>query len=855
MSRLRTSVLMAAGVVVGSLAGTAAFAAPITWVGGGGDGLWSNGENWDASAAPSPDDALLFAGSNQTGTFNDLAAGTRFDSINFNFGASPFNLTGNGLTLSDGGFVRSQSFQNQFVSLDIAAEGELTLHSDFGLLQFQGNISGNDTLRKTGGGFVVFAGADYTGFTGTLSIEQGQLALVTPLGGDVVLSDGELQIFGDAVVAEGRTFTLAGGTLTVSSAGLTLPAMTDLTGDVIVTGGNGRTFEVTGPFEVQGDHALEITTRTDLRLANLVSDQAGRTLTKNGDGRLTIAGPSRGFGGAIDVNDGTLIVTGELGADVTVNDGGILRGTDGFSPGNGTIVGDVVINDDGQLGVSYVVIDDTIETQGINVEGSVSLQDDSLLSISGAGSIAVGDRFVAITTTNGVDDLGVNLRPRAEFLDWRGAVEGNHYVLTIEQGTIFESGARGSNNQALARAIDTLPFTGVDSGQQSLLNELDELLDEDVDAYNRALRHLAPEQVQAAPSAAVQVAQNMQRTFSTRMAQQRLGIVHAPGRGSAPTSPALAGGLSLASAQLSPATLGHVIGMIQQPRPEIHPDLTTRDFAHEWQVDIQTFGRHQSQDRTADRVGYRGRTGGFVLSVDRSLSPTWRVGMNASYAHTNFQFGDARGSGYVDHLRTGPYASYASGPWFVDAALSVGYHHSTLARGVQVGGASLNANSTSHNFDLAAYLGGGYDVEISRNVTLTPLASLDYLYYYQGSFSESGAGPASLHVDSNANDALNVSLGARLTHIIALGDTTVIPEYAAGYRYAVLNEHQTTARLVGSPTSFTVTNDLASEHTFLVGAGASALIGESTAVYGHIQSEIASDDISHLFNVGLQFRF
>ncbi|MFA9476818.1 autotransporter domain-containing protein [Phycisphaerales bacterium AB-hyl4] len=815
------------------------------------------------------DGALAFQGGGQLTLTraNTYSGGTTIDGGNVlienhqAFGTGDVSVTGNSFLAANAEL--DNAIANDF---NISSGVTLTLGGDE-QMSFAGNLSGEGNILKTDDAFVILVGDDSTDFTGTLTIEDGVIALATPLGGDVVLNDGELQIFADDVVAADQDLTLAGGTLVVGG-NHALDANVQLTGDINVLGGEFVTLEFGGPFQVQGDRTLDIAADTRLLLDNLTSDTAGRTLTMVGNGWLEIADDGSNFNGDVLMNAGTLAVGGDLNANITVNDGAQLQG-------NGSIVGNVRINtggshaagqsiegnytlvSGGQLSISYNVVNGEINATSLDIDGQATLEQNSTVAISGQGTIAVGDSIVAITTTDGITDFGALLDAQSSFLVWSSAVVGNNYVLTALQGSLFVDDAVGRNNRAVATALDRMALTGINDSQQAMLEELEQLLETDNAAYNRALRQLAPEQVQAMPTTIVQVARNMQQTFSTRMGQQRLGIVAAPGSSSPNASPTFAGvgGLSLASAELSPTMLAHAISAAQPGQPRVDPRLQTRDFVHDWHVDVQTFGLYRSQDRSGEQLGYTAHTGGFLVSADRSITPNWRVGMNAGYAHSNFDFRDNRGAGYTDHFRAGPYASYNRGDWFVDTALSAGYHRNSLSRRVNVGQFEAGASADSQDFDVAAYLGAGYDFQLPYGVTLTPFAALDYLFYMQGSFNESGAGPANLEVDRTTTNSLNTTFGARAFHVIPVGNAVVVPELTLGYRYALFDEHETTARFAGTPTSFTVTNDLDSKHTALLGAGASALIGETISIYGKLQSELGSNNTNHLLSLGMQFRF
>ena len=94
---LRSSIVAVAWV---ALAAAPAFAQS-TWDGGGSSGDWSDGPNWDGDSAPaaSTTAAVIFAGSTNTTTSNDIADLT-LSGITFDAAAAAFTLGGGTATLA-----------------------------------------------------------------------------------------------------------------------------------------------------------------------------------------------------------------------------------------------------------------------------------------------------------------------------------------------------------------------------------------------------------------------------------------------------------------------------------------------------------------------------------------------------------------------------------------------------------------------------------------------------------------------------------------------------------------------------------------------------------------------------------
>lgn len=140
------------------------------WDGGGGDGKWSTPANWNGDTLPIATTLLQFGGTSQLASQNDyFAAASSVSGLQFNSGAGPFVLTGNGLKLGGGVINNSTSLQTINVDVDLnsstrvinAASGPISIS---GLLSGGGfNKTGSDTLNlnlasPTGAGIRVSAG-------------------------------------------------------------------------------------------------------------------------------------------------------------------------------------------------------------------------------------------------------------------------------------------------------------------------------------------------------------------------------------------------------------------------------------------------------------------------------------------------------------------------------------------------------------------------------------------------------------------------------------------------------------------------------------------------------------------------
>lgn len=270
------------------------------WSGAAKDGYWDTPANWKPDAGfPRSGDNVMLPPTTAKVTIN-LHGDQAVRSVTFNPQA-PFSytLTGNTLTLDDGGQIRflqlakdagMDDAARQGISSDLKLAGNATIGNEnrwyFGgeLLDIRGHISGAGTISidSERGGCVGFL-SDNSGFTGSIQIGKGLLFANHPaaLGSgtqDVVMSAGELWV---GAVRTVRNFRITGnagwsavmspsgphsGTITVTKGATwqfgtggnssTLLGPIAGEGNLVWSGGSGTTIGGTAPNTLSGSYAV-----------------------------------------------------------------------------------------------------------------------------------------------------------------------------------------------------------------------------------------------------------------------------------------------------------------------------------------------------------------------------------------------------------------------------------------------------------------------------------------------------------------------------------------------------------------------------------------------------------------------
>lgn len=254
-----------------------AFAATKIWDGGGGDGFWQTGFNWDANTTPAPGDVLVFTNTTRLNNTNNFPAGTSFGGISFNSPAGAFSLFGNSIDLA-GNISDNQPVTTETISLPLVLTGNRNVNvSDTASLTIGGAISGGFGLSKSGGGLLTLDGAN--SYSGTTTIAAGTLS---------ISSDGNLGAVPGGVTP--ASIVISNGTLR-GTANLTINANRGIAVGPVTGAGQGR---------VDVDSGDTVTYR------GIVANNGGiGGLTKGGFGTLVLSAPNT-YSGATVVKNGNL---------------------------------------------------------------------------------------------------------------------------------------------------------------------------------------------------------------------------------------------------------------------------------------------------------------------------------------------------------------------------------------------------------------------------------------------------------------------------------------------------------------------------------------------------------------------
>ena len=687
-------------------------------------------------------------------------------------------------------------------TLALAAPVPGNLAASAGAVALNSGSSVGGNLSSTGATVTLASGASVTG---NVSVDGGAVRLAgDAIGGDLLVGAGGATVEPQGTVTLDDDVTL-GGAMVVGGNKLAV-------GGTVTTGGNpvttnaGATFEVTGA--VTG------------------------ALTKDGTGTLVLNGA--GTDNDVTVNAGVLMGTGPIAGNLLLAAGGI------HAPGNS--IGTVNINGTYTLSTGSIVqieIDaDAGQTADlINVTGNAVLQNGSTIRIVQAdGTIATNDTFTIIQTTTGISDLGAAVESTVA-TQFAGSVVGNNYILTATTRPFVDL-AVGGNQLGIARALDAMTANDLTVALGALPES----------QFAAAVQQLDAAPHIAAAGTAIPTITAANGHITGHMAGLRSGDA---AMGYMQSSPV---GMSFAQAAQDPRMLRQTIDAASAPAARVEAQADGGESLLTWRPFAKVYGTFAEQDTTASQTGYDANTVGVIAGIDTALGEAVHAGLMVGYSYTDIEYDQSRGDADVHSLRVGPYATFDLGRLFIDASVTMGYHWNDATRKVTVGTFTGEADSEYNAWDLALYGGVGYDIDV-YGVTVTPLASLQWVHYEQESFRESGAGAANLAVDSWETDSLRHVLALKASKVFDCGTMKIVPECYMGWGHEYLEDDKITSRFVGQATPFSFESDSDSRDSLLYGFGASFLLNENISVFVRYDGTCSSQQTVHNVAAGLRIDF
>jgi outer membrane autotransporter protein len=218
-------------------------------------------------------------------------------------------------------------------------------------------------------------------------------------------------------------------------------------------------------------------------------------------------------------------------------------------------------------------------------------------------------------------------------------------------------------------------------------------------------------------------------------------------------------------------------------------------------------------------------TGGLFIGADAPLPGHWRAGVLAGYGNSSLTANARDSSAYVDSYTLGAYAGTQVGKLGVRLGAAQTWHHLDTRRSVDlVQGTAKDSysGSTSQVFGEA-----GYTLQAGQ-VSIEPYAGLAYVNLHTHGYDEDS--PAGLHGDSDNEDIVFSTLGARIASEIHLNRTEGTVHGTLGWRHAYGSVTPTATHAFDGGPDFTVAGTPIARDAALIEAGLDLRVGRATTV-------------------------
>ena len=182
-------------------------------------------------------------------------------------------------------------------------------------------------------------------------------------------------------------------------------------------------------------------------------------------------------------------------------------------------------------------------------------------------------------------------------------------------------------------------------------------------------------------------------------------------------------------------------------------------------------------------------TAGTVAGVDGKIGDNAVIGALFAYDNAAVTMGGNGSHATIESYSGGLYGAYHNDGFYANALGAYTRNDYKSERNILFPGVATTANGSTNGNQATANLDGGYDWNLTSRLTLGPDLGLQYVHLDVDSFTESGAGPANLAVNSQSLDSLQSRVGARADyHLLTLATSSFSAEVHAAWQHEYLND-------------------------------------------------------------------
>lgn len=675
-------------------------------------------------------------------------------------------------------------------------------------------LNANVTTSNDGAGELIFKGSGtVTGDVGAIGAVLRQIS-ATGVGKTVTL-DGDifanqLDFSGDGTVRIQTGHNLNAAVTTSAGPGtgtLTFLGSTTTGGNIGAAGAQLLAVNFNGGSSNLGHDIAATTTAID----------TGATLTLTGDraitGDLTLAGSGGAGTGTLELGANLLTLSGTYTQDAAAQ---VLS----LSITDATTYGKIDASATGTAAFSAGTVNVTL--------GGATIANGTQFTIFDAAGGTVTTAGITVTV---VDSTTVTFDLRTT---------GDDLILTAVtgRGGTFQSASTNGNIEAVGAVFDQIESGGGGTGDmQNVIDTLNGMTSDEEVA--NAMGTMMPDMSSGSMQASLNLSGQNFTMISNRLGGMRNGFL---------------------GAGVSAGEMLNGVGV--------------------W---LQGLGSHMKQDPRRGVEGYQANLFGTTVGADQVIDRHFRAGLAGSYGFARVKSKTAGSpSDDINSFQGTIYGSYDSldlcearqsgrksyeavrsqveNSWYADGMFAFTQNNYDSRREIWLTPATKRVAKADHygqQYSTNFEAGYKFVFEKTKNLEITPFASLGYSYLYMNKYKEDGAGALNLTVNGEGFHQLEQGLGTKLAYpIFAKKVGTFIPSVKAAWLYDYIGDQfETTASFAGGGPSFETNGAKPAKNGMLFGAELAFLNKGNVTATGNWDIELKDQFMSNTYYGTIRYDF
>jgi uncharacterized protein with beta-barrel porin domain len=282
-----------------------------------------------------------------------------------------------------------------------------------------------------------------------------------------------------------------------------------------------------------------------------------------------------------------------------------------------------------------------------------------------------------------------------------------------------------------------------------------------------------------------------------------------------------------------------------------------------WATWMQGMGLGSKLSGNGNAGGMNYNLGGTMFGAHRWLGDHTMFGLTGGYTYAGSRDTLVPATSRNNDYTGGIYGLYSDdgqylndGFYFMDVDTYTGGSY-TATRNINVGNLDYTATGNPNTNQWLHYNELGLTYQNGYNWWLQPFAGVQYVYYKQNGFTESGAGPLSLSVNSQSVNSLRPSLGIRFYKELHCHGMRVVPVVSGRYQHECADGTPLiTSSFVDAPTvSFNTAGATLGRDFGLFNLGGFVEANSHLSLYGSCDTQVSQNYTSVGGTGGMLFRW